>query len=103
MGCPTFPDASRPATRAPRLNSLIREAIDVHIESLREHGEPVPEPSSTVGMVSGSKVVMARALVPYSDGKRIGRHREAEVKRELEGGCVAGTRERRDDSWLGGF
>jgi len=60
MGCPTFPDASRPATRAPRLNSLIREAIDVHIESLREHGEPVPEPSSTVGMVSGSKVVMAR-------------------------------------------
>ena len=25
---------------------LIGEAIDLHIESLREHGEPVPEPSS---------------------------------------------------------
>jgi predicted RNase H-like HicB family nuclease len=25
---------------------LIQEAIEAHIESLREHGEPVPEPSS---------------------------------------------------------
>jgi predicted RNase H-like HicB family nuclease len=30
---------------------LIREAIKAHIESLREHGEPVPEPSSYVGAV----------------------------------------------------
>ena len=25
---------------------LIREAIEFHIESLREHGEPVPEPTA---------------------------------------------------------
>jgi predicted RNase H-like HicB family nuclease len=25
---------------------LIREAIDLHLESLREEGEPVPEPTS---------------------------------------------------------
>ena len=25
----------------------IREAIPMHVESLREHGEPVPEPTTT--------------------------------------------------------
>lgn len=30
---------------------LIAEAIAAHIESLREHGEPVPETSSTAGAV----------------------------------------------------
>lgn len=30
---------------------LIREAIKGHIENLREHGEPVPEPSSSPGAV----------------------------------------------------
>ena len=25
---------------------LIREAIELHIESLREHGEPVPQPTT---------------------------------------------------------
>lgn len=30
---------------------LIREAIDLHLQSLREHGEPVPPPSSSVGYV----------------------------------------------------
>ena len=29
----------------------IREAITFHIESLREHGEPVPEPQSTAEVV----------------------------------------------------
>jgi predicted RNase H-like HicB family nuclease len=37
-------------TRA-EVDQLIREAIDAHIESLREHGEPVPHPSSTAGTV----------------------------------------------------
>jgi predicted RNase H-like HicB family nuclease len=31
---------------------LIREAIEFHIESLREHGEPVPEPHSFVERVA---------------------------------------------------
>lgn len=31
---------------------LIREAIEIHIESLRENGEPVPEPHSFVEKVA---------------------------------------------------
>ena len=31
---------------------LIREAIELHIESLREHGEPVPSPHSFVEKVA---------------------------------------------------
>jgi predicted RNase H-like HicB family nuclease len=38
-------------TRA-EVEQLIREAIELHIESLREHGEPVPAPSSLVGAVA---------------------------------------------------
>jgi len=30
---------------------LIREAIDLHLESLREEGEPVPEPTSHAAYV----------------------------------------------------
>ena len=37
-------------TRA-EVEQLIREAIEMHIESLRQHGEPVPAPSSTAGAV----------------------------------------------------
>ena len=42
-------------TRA-EVEQLIQEAIDAHIESLREHGEAVPEPSSTVGTVEARAV-----------------------------------------------
>jgi predicted RNase H-like HicB family nuclease len=31
---------------------LIRAAIELHIESLREHGEPVPAPHSSVETVA---------------------------------------------------
>jgi predicted RNase H-like HicB family nuclease len=31
---------------------LIREAIELHIENLREHGEPVPSPHSFVEKVA---------------------------------------------------
>lgn len=31
---------------------LIREAIELHIESLRENGEPVPEPHSFVEKIA---------------------------------------------------
>ncbi len=33
------------------VEQMIAEAIAAHIESLREHGEPVLEPSSTAGAV----------------------------------------------------
>ncbi len=31
---------------------LIREAIELHIESLREHGEQVPQPHSSVEVIA---------------------------------------------------
>ena len=34
------------------VQALIREAIEIHIEGLREHGEAVPEPTSTSQLVS---------------------------------------------------
>ena len=42
-------------TRA-EVEQLIREAIDAHIESLRGHGEAIPEPSSTAGFVEARAV-----------------------------------------------
>jgi predicted RNase H-like HicB family nuclease/uncharacterized protein YegP (UPF0339 family) len=40
------------ATREEALQ-LIEEAIEFHIDGLREDGEPVPEPSSTIEYVGG--------------------------------------------------
>ena len=37
----------------------IREAIEFHIESLHEHGEPVPEPQSTAAVVEVGAVPAA--------------------------------------------
>ena len=34
------------------VEKLIRGAIEMHIEYLREHGEPVPEPTTTAGAVA---------------------------------------------------
>lgn len=31
--------------------SLIQEAVEFHIDALREHGEPIPEPSSSVEFI----------------------------------------------------
>ncbi len=33
------------------VEELIREAIIMHLESLREHGDPVPEPQTSVALV----------------------------------------------------
>jgi predicted RNase H-like HicB family nuclease len=33
------------------LETLMREAIEFHIEGMRQHGEPVPEPSVEAGIV----------------------------------------------------
>jgi predicted RNase H-like HicB family nuclease len=30
---------------------LIREAVELHLSSMREHGDPVPEPASTTEYV----------------------------------------------------
>ena len=33
------------------VEELMREAIIMHLESLREHGDPVPEPQTSVALV----------------------------------------------------
>ncbi|HLH03110.1 MAG TPA: type II toxin-antitoxin system HicB family antitoxin [Bryobacteraceae bacterium] len=38
------------------VQSLIAEAIALHIESLREHGNPVPQPSSAVEYIEPAAV-----------------------------------------------
>jgi predicted RNase H-like HicB family nuclease len=34
------------------VEALIRDAIEIHIEALREHGEAIPEPTSTSQLVT---------------------------------------------------
>ena len=48
---PDLPGCVAAGESREQVEQLIREATVAHIESLREHGEPVPEPSSTVGAV----------------------------------------------------
>ncbi|MGF1634591.1 MAG: type II toxin-antitoxin system HicB family antitoxin [Phycisphaerae bacterium] len=47
-GCISCGDTAEEATR------LIREAIDLHIEAMRETGEPVPPPRSQVTHVDAA-------------------------------------------------
>ena len=48
---PDLPGCVAAGDTREEVEQLIREAIEAHIESLREHGEPVPDPSSSVGAV----------------------------------------------------
>jgi len=36
------------------VKQLMREAIDFHLEGMREHGDPIPEPSAITEYVSVS-------------------------------------------------
>jgi predicted RNase H-like HicB family nuclease len=48
---PDLPGCAAVAETKEELMQLIQEAIDFHIEGLREDGQPVPEPSSSVEYV----------------------------------------------------
>ena len=48
---PDLPGCVAVAETEEEVRRLIREAVELHIESLREGGEPVPEPSHTVTWV----------------------------------------------------
>ncbi|HEX8116953.1 MAG TPA: type II toxin-antitoxin system HicB family antitoxin [Pyrinomonadaceae bacterium] len=48
---PDLPGCAAVAETREELMKLIQEAIDFHIEGLREDGRPVPEPSSSVEYV----------------------------------------------------
>jgi predicted RNase H-like HicB family nuclease len=43
---PDLPGCVASGESVDEVDTLIREAIRLHIESLRAHGEPVPEPST---------------------------------------------------------
>ena len=45
---PDLPGCVAVAETKEEVLSLIQEAIDFHIEGLREDGQPIPEPSSSV-------------------------------------------------------
>lgn len=44
---PDLPGCVSTGDTVEEVRGLMREAIHMHIESLREHGEPVPPPSSS--------------------------------------------------------
>ncbi len=48
---PDLPGCVATADSREGLMAEIREAIGLHVASLREHGEPVPEPRSTAAVV----------------------------------------------------
>jgi predicted RNase H-like HicB family nuclease len=48
---PDLPGCVAAGESREEVERLIREAIQAHIASLREHGEPVPEPTSRAGVV----------------------------------------------------
>ncbi len=49
--CPDLPGCVAAGETPEEVTQLMREAIPLHIESLRSHGDPVPEPHTRVGYV----------------------------------------------------
>ena len=49
---PDLPGCVAVGSTREEAKQLIREAIELHIESLRDHGEPVPHPHSSVEMIA---------------------------------------------------
>lgn len=49
---PALPGCVAVGETREEVETLIREAIECHIEGLREEGQPLPEPSSTSRVVS---------------------------------------------------
>jgi predicted RNase H-like HicB family nuclease len=49
---PDLPGCIATGKTRKQVERLIREAIEFHIEGLRAHGEPVPDPNVEAGVVS---------------------------------------------------
>jgi predicted RNase H-like HicB family nuclease len=49
---PDLPGCVAVAESRDEAKQLIREAIELHIENLREHGEAVPQPYSSVEVIA---------------------------------------------------
>ena len=48
---PDLPGCVAAADSCEEAEELIREAVAFHLESLREYGDPIPEPRTSVGSV----------------------------------------------------
>ncbi|MCY4615373.1 MAG: type II toxin-antitoxin system HicB family antitoxin [Chloroflexi bacterium] len=48
---PDVPGCVAAGDTVSEVEDLIREALALHLESLREHGEPVPEPRASAALV----------------------------------------------------
>ncbi len=51
---PDLPGCVATARTKAQVKKLIREAIELHIESLKQHGEPVPEPTTVADSITVS-------------------------------------------------
>jgi predicted RNase H-like HicB family nuclease len=50
--CPDLPGLGTAGKIRKEVAALIHEAMELHIESLREHGDPVPPPTSTAATIA---------------------------------------------------
>ena len=48
---PDLPGCIAAGDSVSEVEELIREAIILHLQSLREHGDPVPEPQTSAALV----------------------------------------------------
>jgi len=51
---PDLPGCVATGKTKAQVKKLIREAIELHIESLKQHGDPVPEPTSVADSITVS-------------------------------------------------
>ena len=49
---PDLPGLGVAGTTLDEVKQLVREAIDFHLEGMRKHGDPIPEPSAVTEYVS---------------------------------------------------
>jgi predicted RNase H-like HicB family nuclease len=54
--CPDLPGLGVAAASRNEVERLIREGVQLHIDSLREHGDPVPAATSATGVVAVAAV-----------------------------------------------
>ena len=49
---PDLPGLGAAGTTLDEVKELIREAIEFHLEGMRQHGESIPEPSATTEFIT---------------------------------------------------
>ena len=47
---PDLPGLGAAGTTLEKVKQLIRQAMDFHLEGMREHGDPIPEPSAVTAV-----------------------------------------------------